>query len=212
MWRHRQVGLVPGAFFPSQVYSILWYWCSHGDHQGPFLLTSTWISNHTPSKVCNEITYPFPNFNGCTIEVWEWISNLWCYAWLGMWLLIHVGNWYDSKNNSLQGCLYFVTPIITYDSQGTLRVQNGVLERYRMHWNIVVEDITFVCIPTIRFVYKNPRIFALIQTLNLEGNVSNLIINIVSAADLTLLPLDKMAAISQTIFSEAFSWMKNFVF
>ena len=23
----------------------------------------------------DEITHPFPNFNGCTIEVWEWISN-----------------------------------------------------------------------------------------------------------------------------------------
>ena len=22
-----------------------------------------------------QITYPFPNFNGCTVEVWEWISN-----------------------------------------------------------------------------------------------------------------------------------------
>ena len=21
------------------------------------------------------ITYPFPNFNGCTVEVWEWICN-----------------------------------------------------------------------------------------------------------------------------------------
>ena len=27
------------------------------------------------SKVWDEITYPLPNFNGCTIEVWEWISN-----------------------------------------------------------------------------------------------------------------------------------------
>ena len=27
------------------------------------------------SKVWDEITYPFPNFNGTTIEVWEWISN-----------------------------------------------------------------------------------------------------------------------------------------
>ena len=25
-----------------------------------------------PSKVWSEITYPFPNFNGCTVEVWEW--------------------------------------------------------------------------------------------------------------------------------------------
>ena len=23
----------------------------------------------------DEITYPFPNFNGCTVEVWEWINN-----------------------------------------------------------------------------------------------------------------------------------------
>ena len=29
-----------------------------------------WISNHKPSKVWDEITYPFPNFNGCTGEVW----------------------------------------------------------------------------------------------------------------------------------------------
>ena len=52
-------------------------------------LIPTWISNHRPSKVWDEITNPFPNFNGatdeitypfptfncCTVEVWEWISN-----------------------------------------------------------------------------------------------------------------------------------------
>ena len=27
------------------------------------------------SQVWDEITYPFPNFNGCTVELWEWISN-----------------------------------------------------------------------------------------------------------------------------------------
>ena len=37
-------------------------------------LISAWISNHNHYKVWEEITYPFPNFNGCTIEVWEWIS------------------------------------------------------------------------------------------------------------------------------------------
>ena len=26
-------------------------------------------------KVWDEITYPFPNFNGFTVEVWEWVSN-----------------------------------------------------------------------------------------------------------------------------------------
>ena len=34
-----------------------------------------WISNYTDYKMCDEITYPFPNFNGCTVEVWKWISN-----------------------------------------------------------------------------------------------------------------------------------------
>ena len=33
---------------------------------------SAWISNHIYYKVWNEITNPFPNFNGETIEVWEW--------------------------------------------------------------------------------------------------------------------------------------------
>ena len=27
------------------------------------------------SKMCDEITYPFPNFNGEMVEVWEWINN-----------------------------------------------------------------------------------------------------------------------------------------
>ena len=26
-------------------------------------------------KVWAEIIHPFPNFNGCTVEVWEWINN-----------------------------------------------------------------------------------------------------------------------------------------
>ena len=46
--------------------------------QGQLLLT--WINfnlsmDHMISKVLGEINYPFPNFNGCTVEVWEWISN-----------------------------------------------------------------------------------------------------------------------------------------
>ena len=41
-------------------------WMSN-DIQGPLLLS--WISNHMPNKVWDEITYPFLNFNGCTVEV-----------------------------------------------------------------------------------------------------------------------------------------------
>ena len=34
-----------------------------------------WISNHMPSKVWDEIIFPLSNFNGCTVDVREWISN-----------------------------------------------------------------------------------------------------------------------------------------
>ena len=34
-----------------------------------------WISNYIHYKVLDEITYPFPKFNGATVEIWEWISN-----------------------------------------------------------------------------------------------------------------------------------------
>ena len=36
---------------------------------------STWISNHIRYNMRGGITYPLPNFNGATVEVWEWISN-----------------------------------------------------------------------------------------------------------------------------------------
>ena len=50
------------------------------DIYGPFhwhglTLIPTWISNYTHYNVWDEITYPFLNFNGATVEVWEWISN-----------------------------------------------------------------------------------------------------------------------------------------
>ena len=32
-------------------------------------LIPAWISNHMPGKVWDEITYPFLNFNSCTVEV-----------------------------------------------------------------------------------------------------------------------------------------------
>ena len=44
---------------------------SFKDKDGPSI-----TSNHTHSIVWYEITYPFPNFNGAAVEVWEYISNL----------------------------------------------------------------------------------------------------------------------------------------
>ena len=33
------------------------------------------ISNYNHYKVWDEITYPFSNFNGGTVEVWDWMCN-----------------------------------------------------------------------------------------------------------------------------------------
>ena len=38
-------------------------------------LIAAWISNYIHYNVWDEITYPYSNFNGSTVEVWEWISN-----------------------------------------------------------------------------------------------------------------------------------------
>ena len=38
-------------------------------------LMPVWISDHMFIKVWYKITYPFPNFNGYTVEVSEWIST-----------------------------------------------------------------------------------------------------------------------------------------
>ena len=35
-----------------------------------------WISNHMSCKAQDEITYPFPNFNGCAVEICEWLRNV----------------------------------------------------------------------------------------------------------------------------------------
>ena len=34
------------------------------------------FSNDIHYKLWDEITYQFPNFNGATVEVWKWISNI----------------------------------------------------------------------------------------------------------------------------------------
>ena len=74
----RPAGTSPVALLITKM--ISWN-LGHGQviHHGPRLLTwiliLAWIDNHLHGKVLNEITHPFPKFNGCTVEVYEWISN-----------------------------------------------------------------------------------------------------------------------------------------
>ena len=62
-------------------YNCYW-WFGDAMSWDPFLLwplllawIPAWISNHMPSRVWDEINHPFPNFNGCTNEVWDCIGN-----------------------------------------------------------------------------------------------------------------------------------------
>ena len=48
----------------------------------------TWVCNYIHCKVSDEIIYPFPNFNGFIVEIWELISNV-SHTFQGMWLLSH---------------------------------------------------------------------------------------------------------------------------
>ena len=41
-----------------------------------------------PCKMCDEIVNPFPNYNGSTVEVFEWINNFILYIIMDI-LLIH---------------------------------------------------------------------------------------------------------------------------
>ena len=67
-----------GFYLTTRVYTITGIVRNaRANTQGPLLLTliPAWIGNHMPCKVWDQITYPFPNFNGSTVEVWEWINN-----------------------------------------------------------------------------------------------------------------------------------------
>ena len=41
-----------------------------------FYLIPAWINNRMPSRVSEEINYPFPNLDGCTVVFWDWISDI----------------------------------------------------------------------------------------------------------------------------------------
>ena len=38
-------------------------------------LITKWIGDYIHYNIWDVITYPFPNFNGATVEVWDWIRN-----------------------------------------------------------------------------------------------------------------------------------------
>ena len=63
-------------------------WCPFYSHG--LTSISAWISNYIHWKMWDKITYPFPNSNGATVEVWELISYFIPHI-TEYWLLIHGG-------------------------------------------------------------------------------------------------------------------------
>ena len=59
------------------VYSTVYSDADQRKHQSSASLTFVWrnLRGRMPCKVWEEITYAFPNFNDCTVEMWEWKSN-----------------------------------------------------------------------------------------------------------------------------------------
>ena len=68
--------------FPRASNHMVNYWDTF--HRHILTLISACISNYVHYNVWDEITYPFPNFNGGTVEVWEWISYFVPHFLLGM--------------------------------------------------------------------------------------------------------------------------------
>ena len=61
---HRLLGSDTIASVPVKQPWRIWM---NKSYKSPFI--TTWMSNHMSIKVWDEITYPFLNFNGATVEV-----------------------------------------------------------------------------------------------------------------------------------------------
>ena len=53
------------VFFTDRIHPLLFKW---------FNFIPEWISNYTHFKGWDEISYPFPNFEGAPVQVWELIK------------------------------------------------------------------------------------------------------------------------------------------
>ena len=85
-WHHSQIRF-PWGKFPPQTqkwYSFIYYlytmeqmawWTWMSFSYGFDNVLRDKINNYILSKMWVGFIYPFPNFNGATVEVWEWISS-----------------------------------------------------------------------------------------------------------------------------------------
>ena len=66
----RYLNQTPGCIWSRAIEDVIRVWLSRGPfYKHGLTLIPPWISNHTLYNVLDEITYPFQNFNGATVEV-----------------------------------------------------------------------------------------------------------------------------------------------
>ena len=67
-------------------------------HQLGLTLIPTRISNYMFYEMKYEISYPLPNYNSTTVEIWEWINNFISHI-LGMWLFSMLAKGHHERSN-----------------------------------------------------------------------------------------------------------------
>ena len=79
-------------------------------------------------------------------------------------------------------------------------------------WSLMPYGVTRPqCVNTLRPEQNSPHFGNIFSHWSLVMHII-LLVNCVITGSVNSFPLDKMAAISQTIFSDTFSWMKSFAF
>ena len=72
--------LARGPWWAWCIFHRFFLWLSKPFYPGPLSLKHlpvipAWMSDYIHCKVCDKITYPFPNCNGVAVVVWKWVSN-----------------------------------------------------------------------------------------------------------------------------------------
>ena len=145
---------------------------------GPFYwhdltLILAWMNNYILYNMWNDITYPLTNFNGATIEVWEWICNFIPYftghvityhtSMLGL-KLIHVSKmdpmWGNMFNFTVSLMSGITRSLGICKCNGYYQVLFGVVLDYHGDWLVLKCTISLI-------VQLNQRIYRYKHFLNL---------------------------------------------
>ena len=74
-WQHDRVRIKAPAIaarWHAQFPNYYGIWCPFYQHPYGSTLIPAWVHNYIHYKMWDEITNPFPDFNGANVEVWEW--------------------------------------------------------------------------------------------------------------------------------------------